>query len=91
MSQDDSPTPARSDARGHGHEDDGSSYHGNMVMLGILGACVAASVTMIILAGVTGAVWVLVIGVVVCAVAVSVMLRSLFGLIGSEQESYGEA
>lgn len=88
MSQD-AHSPARSHA--HGHEDDGSSAHGNQVMLGVLGVCVAASVTMIILAGVTGAVWVLALGVVVCAVAVSAMLRSLFGLIGSEQETYGEA
>jgi len=89
MSLDDSHSPARSHV--HGHEDDGSSAHGNQVMLGVLGLCVAASVSMIILAGVTGAVWVLVAGVLVCAVAVSFMLRSLFTLIGSEEESYGEA
>jgi hypothetical protein len=73
------------------HEDDGSSAHGNQVMLGVLAACIASSVTMIIVSGVTGAVWVLVIGVAVMAVAVGVMLSALSRLIGTEHETYGEA
>ncbi len=75
----------------HAHEDDGSSAKGNQVMLGVLAVCIASSVTMIIVAGVTGAVWVLVIGVIVMAIAVGSMLTSLFRLIGSEHETYGEA
>ncbi len=81
-----SPPPTRA-----AHEDDGSSADGNKVMLGVLAGCIASSVTMIILAGVTGAVWVLVIGVAVMAVAVGLMLRSLSALIGTEHETYGEA
>ena len=75
----------------HAHEDDGSSAKGNQVMLGVLAACIASSVTMIIVAGVTDAVWVLVAGVVVMSVAVGAMLVSLSRLIGSEHETYGEA
>ena len=73
------------------HDDDGSSAHGNRVMLGVLLGCIASSVTMIILSGVTGSVVVLVLGVTVMAGAVGVMLASLNRLIGTEHESYGEA
>lgn len=73
------------------HQDDGSSARGNQVMLGVLAGCIAASVTSIIVAGVTGSVFVLVIGVAVMAVAVGVMLTALSRLIGTEHETYGEA
>ncbi len=80
-----------SESVSHAHEDDGSSAHGNQVMLGVLAACIASSVSMIIIAGVTSAVWVLVLGVIVMSGAVAAMLVSLSRLIGSEHETYGEA
>ena len=86
-----SKAASASPAAPHAHEDDGSSAHGNQVMLGVLACCIAASVTAIIVAGVTGSVFVLVIGVAVMAVAVGVMLNALNGLIGTEHETYGEA
>jgi len=70
---------------------DADSVHGNRVMLGILAGCISASVTAIIVAGVTGSVFVLVLGVVVMAISVGVMLTALNGLIGTEHETYGEA
>ena len=75
----------------HLHDDDGSSKRGNQVMLGVLAACIASSVTMIILSGITGSVAVLLAGVVVMALAVGAMLASLSRLIGTEHETYGEA
>lgn len=83
---------ASSPQSGHSaHDDDGSSAHGNQVMLGVLAACIASSVTMIIVAGITDAIVVLVLGVIVMGIAVGAMLVSLSRLIGSEHETYGEA
>jgi hypothetical protein len=84
-------TTPESETDRHVFEDDGSSAHGNRVMLGALMACVTASVTSIVVAGVTGATWVLVIGVIVMGVSVAAMLSQLNGLIGTEHETYGEA
>jgi len=78
-------------AGSHAHVEDGSSARGNQVMLGVLAGCITAGVSSIVVAGISGSVFVLVIGVAVMAVAAGVMLTALSRLIGTEHETYGEA